>query len=645
MKSRSVAIRFLPAATAVLLLAAVMRLVALHDVPPGLAQDEVLNADVVGFIRQGYYRLFFPEGYGHEPLYHYWSVPFQVLLGDNVLSIRLPAVFLGLLLVALTMRWTRREFGGRTAVLTGAFLGVSWWPIIFSRIGLRPIMEPLFLVLFAWFWPRRPWPAGLFLGLTLYTYTGARVVFLIPALLLLYAFVRNRRAPDGRSLSEAVRPALIVLGVSLLVYLPLGLTLRADPSLQQRVAQLEGPLQALQAGDAQPILQATGRTLGFFSFTGDPRWTYMLPQRPLFDPVTALFFYGGLLLALVRLRRPRYAFVLVWLAVGLIPSAVTPDAPSSVRLVGAMPVVYLLPALALDWLWQCVRAINGRAWQTAVLLLLLGIPALTLARTLRDGFVRWPQALETRLKYQTVLLDMARYREAHADGALVVADSFYRPITADSLRRNLNANPQARWVQTGSEVAGAVVFPAEGDGRFYVPEFAPPDELLWDAGVPARPLYRSGRTPSFAVYPLPDAPAPAGNVTPVTFGEVIRLVGYETSPEADGRPLQLLTMWQVEGSLPEDLAVFVHLLDEEGQLAAQHDGFDAAPATLWPGDVVVQRHVLSPETVPDGRYTLQVGLYRRGDGQRLPHDDTAAARPDTVALAQVTIIDGKWVDG
>jgi 4-amino-4-deoxy-L-arabinose transferase-like glycosyltransferase len=153
--------------TAVLLIAAIFRLFMLHDVPPGLSQDEVLNADIVQFIRGGYHALFFREGYGHEPLYHYFSVPFQVLLGDNVLSIRLPAVTLGLLLVALALRWARREFGMRTAVLAGAGLAISWWPIVFSRVGIRPILEPVLLLLFAWFWPKRPWLAGLFLGLSL----------------------------------------------------------------------------------------------------------------------------------------------------------------------------------------------------------------------------------------------------------------------------------------------------------------------------------------------------------------------------------------------------------------------------------------------------------------------------------------------
>ncbi|MCA9941778.1 MAG: hypothetical protein KC418_24235, partial [Anaerolineales bacterium] len=111
--------RWLFAATFVLLLAATLRLVALPDVPPGLAQDEVLNADIVENIRGGEHAFFFREGFGHEPLYHYWSVPFQVLLGDNVLAARMPAFSLGLLLIAAVMRWLRRDAGPLAALISG----------------------------------------------------------------------------------------------------------------------------------------------------------------------------------------------------------------------------------------------------------------------------------------------------------------------------------------------------------------------------------------------------------------------------------------------------------------------------------------------------------------------------------------------
>jgi hypothetical protein len=623
--------------TAVLLTAAIFRLFMLHDVPSGLSQDEVLNADIVQFIRGGYHALFFREGYGHEPLYHYFSVPFQVLLGDNVLSIRLPAVTLGLLLVALTLRWARREFGTGTAVLTGMGLAVSWWPIVFSRVGIRPILEPVMLVIFAWFWPKRPWLSGLFLGLSLYSYTGARVVFAIPALLALYLFLTQRHMQS--LIAEAkrrkqVRGALIVLTMALVVALPLFLTLWADPTLQQRVDQLAGPLEALLAGDPQPILQSVVDTVGVFSFTGDPRWTYGLPGRPLFDWGTAVFFYAGLLLVLWRWRQPRYAFVLIWLGVTLIPSAVTPQSPSTVRLVGALPLVYLLMGIGITAVYRALSTAKAFANQQKFVrplfvLLLLALLSVNVYRTINDGFIRWPQAEITRLKhYQTVLLDIARDWQDNPAENLVVAEAFFEPIDRDSLIRNLGSNPQARWVQTGDEVAGAVVLPVGGNGRFYVPEFAAPaPDLLRLAGIETSPSFRSAKEPSFAIYLLPAALPALQPVGPITFEGAISLMGYETSPPEPGEPLVIFTGWRVEKELPADLSAFVHLVDGADSILAQHDGFDAATTTLQRGDMVLQRHVLPvDEPLPVAEYMLYVGLYQRDTGRRLLSDEASVDR-------------------
>ena len=625
-------------ATAVLLLAAVLRLIFLSDVPPGLAQDEVLNADVVTFIRQGAHSLFFREGYGHEPLYHYWSVPFQVLIGDNVLSIRLPAVFLGMFLVALTMRWAKRSFDTPVAVASGLFLAISWWPIIFSRVGIRPIMEPVLLLLFAWFWPRRPWLAGLFLGLSLYTYTGARVIFLMPALLAIYWFFQRGKESVsrviilGRSWPQPLVAAIISLVVALVIYLPLALKLRADPTLQQRVQQLEGPLGALSEGNLSPILRTSLATLGVFSFTGDPRWTYMLPGRPLFDPLTAVLFYAGVALALWRLKRPDYAFVLTWLAVGLLPSAITPQAPSTIRMIGALPAVYIFPALIVAWLWAKWRAPgNAAAWlRYAIPIVLAGVFLLNLAITISNGFVRWPQALETRLKYQSVLVDTAAYLKEQPAGDPVFADGFYRPITADSLRRDLGWDPGGRWVQTGEEVSGALVIPAGGGGTLFVPEYAAPNpQLMALSGITGKPLYRSTNTPSFSVYDLHAGHAVPKLAQPVNFDQLLSLVGYEITTPEDGQAIQIVTAWQVIGPLPDDLAIFVHWLDGEGNLISQHDGLDAAPGTLRPGDIIIQRHVLPwTSSLPAPIGSLHLGLYLRETGQRLQIFDEAGATAD-----------------
>ncbi len=637
--------RFTFWATAVLLLAAIFRLVLLTDMPPGLAQDEVLNADVASFIRQGQHAFFFREGYGHEPLYHYFAVPFQILFGDNVLSIRLPAVFLGMVLVALLLRWARREWGGVAALVGGAGVAVSWWPIIFSRIGLRPILEPVLLLLAAWFW-KRPLLAGLFLGLSFYSYTGARVIFLLPIGFALVQRLAGERTLGGMSWW---RWLAMTLGTFVLVAAPMQMTLWRDPSLQQRVDQLAGPLEALRSGNVGPIWETTKATLGVISFTGDPRWTYSLPGRPLFDWGTAVLAYLGLGLALWRWRDARMTLLLVWLAVTLIPSAVTPQAPSTVRLVGAIPAIYLLPGLAVGG-WSLVA---GNRWlenvksvrQAAFVRVLVGfvlaaLLLLNVARTVQDGFVAWPAALETRLKYQTVLRDIGQDIEQAQPERLVVADGFFEPIDADSLRRMADLPVAARWVQTGAEVAGAVVFPAGGgNGRLYVPEFAPvPADLLQLTGIGERPLFRSTAVPSFAVYDLPAQPDTLENLVDFTFAERLQLRGYEILPVNEERPLRLFTLWEVLAPLPADLSSFVHLVNEQGEIVSQHDGLDAAVTTLQPGDVIVQRHVVGITAVSPGTYHLQIGLYQRSTGQRLI---ITLSGEDTVRLPQGIRIDGK----
>lgn len=600
---------FLRWATAVLLLAACFRLFMLTAVPPGLAQDEILDADIAALIRQGEHAFFFREGYGHEPLYHYWAAPFAPLIGDNALAIRLPSVFLGMLLLAGSLRWAKRHFGWRTAVFTGIGLAINWWPIIFSRIGIRPIAAPLVLLAVAWFWPKKPWLAGLFLGLSLYTYTPTQLFWAWP---LLFTAVLLLAQPTQwrQQLAQTAQ----LLATAVLVAAPLYLTWRADPSLLQRVDQLAGPLQALQAGDPQPILHALAATLGVFSFTGDPRSTYGLAQRPLFDPFTAVLFYAGLLWLGRRWRNPTHALLLSWLAVGLLPSILTPQSPSLIRLIGALPVVYLLPAIAADAGLTAVAKSSRRRWlQSIGWLVLLSLALFQAARTWQTGFVAWPQAVETRLNhYQATFWQMASHWRTDPVEPLLVLDPFFEPIDADSLRRSAGQPLAARWI----EPAGMVYPAGQTNGRVYLPEYAPlsPTLSAW-LNWPAEPLYRSQTAPSFAVYPLPDLPPVTPLSTAVSFAGLISLQGYEAVTATDNA-LYLVSWWQVERPLPADLTIFVHVLDPNGQLISQHDGFDAGPTTLQPGDYFLQLHTL-PQPEGPRPWQWQIGLYTANNGQRL----------------------------
>ena len=621
MKARDLpAHTFLIGATAVLLLTAVFRMINLQDLPPGLVRDEILNADLVTFIWDGRLTLFFSEGYGHEPLYHYLVAPFQKLFGDNYLAIRMPSVFIGMILVAATMRWIRRAFDTTASFTTGILLAVSWWPIIFSRIGLRAILTPVLLVAMALTWRKRPFLSGLFLALSVYTYTAARAALLIPIFFLAWAWIAKRPSASTSHTSQFrqwLKPMLITLITAVSLCLPLYLTIRANPDLQERINQLSGPLDALWQGNFQPILTSLAATAGVFSVRGDPLASYMMPGEPLFGAITAVLFYLGLGLSLWRWRRAPYALALIWLGLLMLPSALSADAPSSIRLIGAMPVVYLMPGIGTSWLFTTLQQRGFSNKPTRAYWALL--PALTLililnaTRTIQTGFNAWASLPETRQKYQSIWLDIARdWREGGGERPLIVADSWYEPIKGDSLRRDLGYDPQARWVQQG----GAIVFPAGGNGRFYVPEFATIDPHLMQAAGLTEPDYRNTNAPSFARYAMPAIPTVPQLDAPIQLGNALSLLGFDSILNSDQNQFIILTWWHVDTPLPHDLSTFMHLLDANGNLISQFDGLDAMPGTLFPGDMFVQRHVVElGETAV--AHKLLLGAYTRQNNQRL----------------------------
>jgi hypothetical protein len=112
------------------------------------------------------------------------------------------------------------------------------------------------------------------------------------------------------------------------------------------------------------------------------------------------------------------------------------------------------------------------------------------------------------------------------------------------------------------------------------------------------------------------------------FAGEIALLGYDLPAEAGpGDALPLTLYWQSLARPTQDYTVFVHLLDEQGNLVAQSDAPPRAggyPTSLWtPSEVITDRHtVLLPSSLPAERYQLHVGLYAPSNGSRLSVLDT-----------------------
>jgi hypothetical protein len=122
------------------------------------------------------------------------------------------------------------------------------------------------------------------------------------------------------------------------------------------------------------------------------------------------------------------------------------------------------------------------------------------------------------------------------------------------------------------------------------------------------------------------------NVVNAKVGEYISLRGYDRTQTAADK-LSLTLFWSTDARLAQNYKVFVHCLDETGQIVAQSDSEPAggsAPTSYWLRNVVIKdEHLLElPQDFAPGSCRLQAGLYLPQTGERLPTVVDGVAQED-----------------
>jgi hypothetical protein len=123
---------------------------------------------------------------------------------------------------------------------------------------------------------------------------------------------------------------------------------------------------------------------------------------------------------------------------------------------------------------------------------------------------------------------------------------------------------------------------------------------------------------------------------PVSFGESLSLLGYDISSRklTPGGELTILTRWRaINAGTLQPAAIFAHLIDANGKLAAQDDRL-GYPHHGWEvGDEFAQvHHIAIPPNAASGTYSLKLGLYFRDTMARWP-----VAGGDLVSLGSVEV--------
>ena len=637
----------------ILLVAAFLRLYRLDSVPPGLTHDEADTGYFVAAVHRGEpSQVETPYGYAYQPFTKYSAAPFMALFGPNDLALRLHSVFFGMVLLLFTYLWTRRAFGVAVGLGSAALVAVSFWTVCDSRFALNSGPAPaLFAGAVYFLWralddeggKKGRWAWGLFvlmLAASFYVYEAVLAASVAFGLLFVYLACvdRARFRRHGMWLAGA----LVAVGLLAAPHL-------LDPASWGRTNTLSGPLQEASRGNLGPLLTNVVSTLGTFSFSGDSFVTYNLPGRPIFDPVASLFFYAGITLCLWRWKRPAYAFTLLWLITGILPSLFLGEWTSTLHSKAAEAPILALPALGAVEAGRCVARRFGRRWVRVFAVACVVWLVVMAASTGYDYFIRWGQAPETRAAYFHNLVAIADcLNDTEYSGAVALSSPFpdvpLDPFIADM--RLHRPDLALRWF----DGRRAVVFPDATRSLLIVPPNTPLDPYFVTR-LALQPIERVHLQPDdvdpyFDVFEWnPSAAlhgflaAPAQTVTsgdtvpplPVNLSGAVELLAYDllTPTVAPGGTVTLATFWRIVdvdalGPVParaygRAAVIFVHVLDARGAVAGQEDRLDA-PAWNWRGgDAFVQLHRFQiGANVPPGSYRLEVGIYTRDDQQRLP---------------------------
>jgi hypothetical protein len=356
----------------IVLLASVLRLVALDRFPPAPYRDVAITAWDALLAAAGHPRLHFTLDEGlYADLLGVW---FR-LFGAGDWTLRLQGALLGILTCAGMIRLGRR-LGHPAAGLWAGFLLAIWpWHVILSRSGFRVVMLPALLV-FAFLFlvegmeKGGTWRfalAGALLGLGWHVYPAARFApFILPFYL---AGVLGR---DGEAWRRAARPLGVLVLLAAAVAAPMVLHYLRHPGdfvLANRVVWVFSP--ALQPDQARALFaDSLLATAGMFHVKGDTNWRHNIAGAPMIDPLSGLLLLVGIAAAGTALlrrtggRRERgvSALLLAWLPIMLLPTALSVQGvPHALRAAGALPATALLCGLGGETVLRALRERFGRA--------------------------------------------------------------------------------------------------------------------------------------------------------------------------------------------------------------------------------------------------------------------------------------------
>lgn len=361
----------------VLLLGFLLRFLFLDSFPVGVTADELQQGYTAYSILKtgkdewGDKMPLNPRSLGDykPPLYVYSMIPFEAILGLNLLAIRLPSALAGasiLILIFFIVNLIFKDF--KTAVLSVFLLSISPWHIIFSRIGWESNLGLFFFCLGVLLFLLSPKKSYLLIfssisfGLTLFTYHSFKIFTPLFIVACVFFFKNYFKMIEKRWVQASLGVGLVFLGILTYGWIFTGSGRRANDAAIYNAENLS-PLRDVQVQDKLPqpfnrmvnnkiaylLTQFSQNYFGYFSttFLASPHRSssslFNLSGRWLIPIWQFLPLVCGLYL-IIKNKKDIKKLLLIWLCLAPIPAALTRDYMQTLRVENLLILVPIFSA-------------------------------------------------------------------------------------------------------------------------------------------------------------------------------------------------------------------------------------------------------------------------------------------------------------
>ena len=449
--------------------------------PNGLQSDEGNNGiDALKWISGAPYTHYSESNEGQASLFTYLIALGFSFFGPTLEVMRSVSALVGVATVIAFYFLVRDHYTAPAALAGTALLAFSRWHITFSRIIYELILTPLALVLLFYFLHKalrdgrlRDFVlAGLALAFGFNTYTGFRTAPIGVGLLLLYWLIVRRK-----EVAAVIGGSFLFVGSALIGLIPLAVYAIQRPNvvfLRTSRLNILGEIDAV--GSLQPLWTNLRNYLLMYNLRGDPVTINNLPGAPAVAAIVGGLGLIGLVYALRHINQPRFFLAIAWIAATLPAGilSVTLESPSSRRVIGMLPLVFLLVTAVIDAFWRSsVRAWHGRArwlWGGVI----VGLVASAGYADVDMFFTRQATAESVQMAFSPVESSIARYMTGLDKEAVLYVNQGFRNHSAIQF---IAHNPEYRVLDTSLHLPLPVCVSSSSAVSLTLPSSASPPLL------------------------------------------------------------------------------------------------------------------------------------------------------------------------